>query len=164
MTTNPPTPPTLYRVQHQTSFTRYEPSIGFEANVVYWMAYSHWFNGKKVREHLDWNSRPLEPSPFISLFDNLADAKKRASFHRSRGDRDVFVAQIDTSRCIQHRLSIQFLDGPIEMNGWIHPETKTMLFPMREVGGKLRLEPGTVQRSEWLALGCIPQEMVTRLG
>jgi hypothetical protein len=61
----------FFRVQHERSFTYYEPSVGFEAKGFYWMDYSHWFNPLKVRKHLDWNDKSSEPSPFISVFDNL---------------------------------------------------------------------------------------------
>jgi len=155
--------PRLYRVQHERSFTHYEPSIGFVAKGFYWMDYSHWFNPRKVRKHLDRDDRSLEPSPFISLFDNLADAERRASFHRKRGDSNVFVAQIDMSEFERYCLSIQFLEGSIEIHGWIHPRERTKLFSMQEIGRKFHIEFSIIQRSEWLALESIPPEMITHM-
>jgi len=69
------TPPKLYRVQHSTSFTHHGYQEGFRAKGTYWMDYSHWFNRGKVTKHLDWKDRSLEPSPFISLFNNLSRPK-----------------------------------------------------------------------------------------
>lgn len=172
--------PRLYRVQHERSFTYYEPSIGFMSKGCYYMDYSHWFNPRKVRKHLEWDDRSLEPSPFISLFDNLgetnstnhrtcrilkwtlADTGRRALFHRERGDSNVFIARIDMSGFERYCLSIQFLEGSIDIHGWRHPTKKIMLFPMQEIGRKFHIEPRFIQRSEWLALESIPPEMITR--
>ena len=71
MNTINPAPSALYRVQHEKSFTYHDRHEGFVANGQYYMDYSHWINAKKVRNHLNWNDTSDEPSPFISLFDNL---------------------------------------------------------------------------------------------
>lgn len=63
--------PALYRVQHKGSFTYHDGHEGFVARGRYFMDYSHWINPTKVRMHLKWKDRSNEPSPFISLFDNL---------------------------------------------------------------------------------------------
>ncbi len=70
--TNPPQ--TLYRVQHSTSFTKYDDVKGFEANGHYATDYSEWINLSKVQNHLDPNDKSCEPSPFISLFENFSKA------------------------------------------------------------------------------------------
>jgi len=68
-------PQRLYRVQHATSYTHYAADEGFIANGSYLMDYSHWLNPEKVTGHLDWSNRSAEPTPFISLFDNLGNAQ-----------------------------------------------------------------------------------------
>lgn len=70
MSTTPPAPQTLYRVQYKNSFTHYSNDQGFLAQGRYHMDYTHWFKPLKVRNHLDWKDRSLEPTPFISLFDD----------------------------------------------------------------------------------------------
>lgn len=95
------------------------------------------------------------------LTETIADARKRASFHRGKGHRDVFIAQVNVSDTEPYRLRIEFLQGPIELSGRIHRATNTMLFPMQEIGPKFHIE--LVQQSEWLALQCVPPELITYL-
>ena len=59
----------FYRVQHQDSFTVFENNT-FESNGHYYIANSHWLNRQRVNRHLYWQDRSIEPSPFISVFDN----------------------------------------------------------------------------------------------
>ncbi|PMD66302.1 uncharacterized protein K444DRAFT_607727 [Hyaloscypha bicolor E] len=153
--------PKLYRVQHSTSFTHHANHEGFRAKGTYWMDYSHWFNPRKVTKHLDWKDRSLEPSPFISFFDNLKDTQMRASFHRKAGCEGVFVAEIDISNFTPYCLRIEFLEGPIELNGLLHTPTTTMLFPLVELRSKFHLDFRIIQSSEWIALSYIPPEIVT---
>jgi len=76
----------------------------------------------------------------------------------------VFIAQIaPTFGFNPYSLPIQFLNDSINMNGWIHPETKTLFFPMQEIGSKFSIEFQAIQRSEWLALTSIPQEIITHI-
>lgn len=62
-------PKAFYRVQHDRSFTLYDDD-GFEARGHYTMDCGHWINRRKLEQHLNWNDRSPEPSPFISVFDN----------------------------------------------------------------------------------------------
>jgi hypothetical protein len=83
---------------------------------------------------------------------------------RGRGERNVFIAQIvPTSQFNPYCLPIQFLNDRIYMNGWIHPATKTLFFPMQEIWSKFSIEFRVIQRSEWLALTSIPQEIITHI-
>lgn len=76
----------------------------------------------------------------------------------------MFIAQIvPTSEFNPYCLPIQVLNDRINMNGWIHPETKTLFFPMQEIGSKFSIESSVIQRSEWLALTSIPQEIITNI-
>jgi hypothetical protein len=69
----------------------------------------------------------------------------------------VFISQIaPTSGFNPYCLSIQFLNDRINLDGWIHPETKTSFFPMQEIGSKFSIEFQAIQSSEWLALSSIP--------
>lgn len=61
----------LYRVHSASSFTVYDEQHGFEARGHYLMDPSHWINKGRFESHLRWEDRPLEPTPFISLFDNF---------------------------------------------------------------------------------------------
>ena len=63
-------PPSLYRIQHNNSYTIFEPTHGFESRGHYLMGYSFWLNKGRLESHLTWSARPDEPSPFISAFDN----------------------------------------------------------------------------------------------
>ncbi|KAH7563664.1 hypothetical protein BM1_00711 [Bipolaris maydis] len=110
-----PVPLTLFRVQHGSSFTYHDENEGFVAKGHYWMDYSHWVNPTKVRKHLDWWDKSSEPSPFISLFSNLPDARERASFHQGKGHRDIVIAQVNLTETVPYRLRIQFPEGPIEL-------------------------------------------------
>jgi hypothetical protein len=49
----------------------------------------------------------------------------------------------------------------ITLEGIIDPSTEVMIFHMAYVGRKFRLEPGTIQQSEWLVVSCIPPELIT---
>jgi len=92
----------------------------------------------------------------------IAEAQERASLHRQKGERNVFIAQVATSEFEPYCLSIQFLKDRIDINGWFHPETKTLFFSMQEIGIKFSIAFRFIQRSEWLALTSIPQEIITR--
>jgi hypothetical protein len=73
----------------------------------------------------------------------------------------VIIAQIATSELIPYCLPIQFLEGTIEINGWIHPVTKTMFFSMQEIGAKFHIDFRMIQPSDWLALLSIPPELIS---
>jgi hypothetical protein len=64
-------PPTLYRVQHNRSFTYYADEHGFQAREGRSEDMCYYFDPQRIYKHLDWNDRSMEPTPFISLFDNL---------------------------------------------------------------------------------------------
>ena len=91
----------------------------------------------------------------------LEDTQKRASFHRKASCEGVFVAEIDTSNFTPYCLRIEFLEGPIELNGLVHTPTTTMLFPLVELRSKFHLDFRIIQSSEWIALSYIPPEIVT---
>lgn len=157
-----PVPPALYRVQHEGSFTFHDHREGFIANGKYMMNYSHWINQTKVMEHLDEKSRPMEPSPFISLFDNIGDARRKAIYHLRQGRRNVIIAQINTAGVLKSdRLCIQFSNISIEIPSWRHPATDTLFLPMSELGPSFRINLKSIQRSEWLAISSIPAELIT---
>jgi hypothetical protein len=52
----------------------------------------------------------------------------------------MFIAQVATSKLMQYCLSIQFLNDYIDINGWIYPGTKTLFFPMQEIGSKFSID------------------------
>jgi hypothetical protein len=71
-------PPTLYRVQHERSFTHYDDTKGFKAKGSCSMHDSHWLVPSRVRKHLNWSDRSNELTPFISLFDNECESNFRS--------------------------------------------------------------------------------------
>jgi hypothetical protein len=73
----------------------------------------------------------------------------------------VNIAQIATSELTPYCIPIQFLEGPIEINGWIHCATKTMFFSMQEIDVKFHIDFRMIQSSEWLALLYIPSELIS---
>jgi hypothetical protein len=91
---------------------------------------------------------------------STADAQNRALWHRNKGHHSVFIAQVDAAKFVPYRLRIQFSEGPIELFGWKHPTTNTLLFPMQEIGSQFYLDFRMVQRSEWLTLLSIPPELI----
>lgn len=68
--------PTFYRVQHSSSFTDYGLNTGFHAKGRYYMRTDHIINAQRINSHLNWGARPTEPSPYISVFDNLGKKKE----------------------------------------------------------------------------------------
>jgi hypothetical protein len=68
---DPTLPPRFYRVQHNNSFTYYSQENGFLSQASYYIDFNHWLNQAKIAKHLDWMDRSLQPTPFISMFDNI---------------------------------------------------------------------------------------------
>jgi len=77
-------PKAFYRVQHRSSYTRYDKD-GFYANARYSMHYHHWINQAKFNNHLNRKDRPLEPTPYISVFENLG-ARQTVLISRQTAD------------------------------------------------------------------------------
>ncbi|KAI4283520.1 MAG: hypothetical protein L6R38_002101 [Xanthoria sp. 2 TBL-2021] len=155
-------PQFFYRVQHQGSYTYYHPHTGFEARGHYKMDPSHYINGSKVRSHLKWADRPIEPTPFISVFDNYEDADHRARFHIQRGDHNVFIAAINAESLRPLLFNLNTADGPVDLQIWQTPGYDTFI-SILDLKSALRLEPWMGQASEWLAVDDIPSELITLL-
>ena len=66
-----PQPHYFFRVQSESSFTKYKQDIGFFPKTAYCMDYPYWVNKEKVQSHLTWGDRPEQTTPFVSVFDNL---------------------------------------------------------------------------------------------
>ncbi|KAL8924843.1 MAG: hypothetical protein Q9172_002508 [Xanthocarpia lactea] len=160
----PPPPPYFYRVQHHTSYTYYNPQKGFEANAHYHMDHSHYINGLKVRAHLNWADRSIQPTPFISIFDNYDDANQRKKFHIKRRDHGIFIAAINAKNLQPNILKLNTVDGdPVDLEIWQTPDREHTFISILALRSALRLEAGICQASEWLAIDGISNELITLL-
>jgi hypothetical protein len=177
-------PRTLYRVQHERSFTDHDEDHGFVAQGHCFLHYRHRIDPARVRKHLNWFDQSKEHTPFISLFDferkadysptqhllcqywlriaSTADAQRRFEHHGRRGDTDIFMARVDTADFVPYSLSLALPKGLIEICGFEHPETNTLIFPARKIGRQFGINDSWV-RSEWLAVNSIPPELITIL-
>ena len=68
----------FYRAQSDRSFTEYTANQ-FQSRGSYFVHNSHWLNKGKIERHLAWNDRSVQPTPFISVFDNLRKAQNPLS-------------------------------------------------------------------------------------
>ncbi|KAK4140386.1 uncharacterized protein C8A04DRAFT_14975 [Dichotomopilus funicola] len=160
--TSPRPPPNFYRVQHDQSFTEYDDGR-FESKAHYVMNYHHWVNAKKFHQHLDWKSRvEAEYSPFISVFDNKADAKERARFHLERGCKGVFIAQISSQSLRPTTLEIESSEKIVNLPAWEDPVTGCIFLSTPDVRLYLGVDSRQSSVSEWFALDCISEELITR--
>ncbi|QUC23925.1 uncharacterized protein UV8b_08166 [Ustilaginoidea virens] len=112
----------FYRVQSDESFTHWD-SDGFTAMGRYWMDYCHWINRGKIECHLNWKDRSIEPTPFISIFDNLRDAEQRAELMRA-GNNGVFIAEVVLPDPQQSTLEIDFSDRRVDLPALLHVDDK----------------------------------------
>jgi hypothetical protein len=65
-------PPTfLYRMQHEGSYSPYDSIDGIECQGHYLMANIFRLNKQRLQSDLRKETCPLEPTPFISVFDDL---------------------------------------------------------------------------------------------
>ncbi|PKY02316.1 hypothetical protein P168DRAFT_284037 [Aspergillus campestris IBT 28561] len=163
-----PIPPRFYRVQHNGSYTIFDHADGFESRGHYQMAYAFWLNKD-------------EPTPFISVFDNLGrlftrsakskctpllillvfagDANERALLLRRRNT-GVFVAEIDTSSLQGAILDIQSAVGVIRLPVWVNEKSGITFVSTSAVRTHLEVKLSVSQRSEWFALDHIPYSMI----
>ncbi|KAL4931888.1 uncharacterized protein BDV17DRAFT_227850 [Aspergillus undulatus] len=155
-------PPSFYRVQHDRSYTIFNPQDGFESNGHYLMPYSFWINNGRIRSHLMWGDSPVEPTPFISVFDDIAEARKRVRHHQCRGDTGIFIAEIDTSSLCPKILDIEFADITIQLPAWANNQGTTFI-SSRVVREHLRIQNCIFQDSEWFALDYIPINIVHKI-
>ncbi|TDZ39489.1 hypothetical protein CTRI78_v010585 [Colletotrichum trifolii] len=153
---------TFYRVQSDQSFTHYDEEVGFAPQGNYYMNYEHWVTKDRIEAQLNWKARPLEPSPFISVFDNL-DAKRRAAMLKDVQHTGVFVAEIRVSSPETESLDV----------GYANDKTLPVLTTMDETGvctsaffsthdarRHLAVDHRVSQLSEWFTLGSIPHNMI----
>jgi len=125
------------------------------------MKYDHWVNAKKIHQHLEWENRSLEPSPFISVFDNEDDALTRVQVHRRIGRRAIFVAQINSQSLRPTVLNIGFRGRTTRLPAW-RGHGGTIFLSTIDVRQYLGVQREISQASEWFALDYIPVEMITR--
>jgi hypothetical protein len=152
-------PPNFYRVQHNGPFTHYDDE-GFSAQASYIMDWCQWVNKEKFESHLGWNANPVEPTPYISLFDNLADAQKHADFHVKQGRHGVFIAKVVPSALTLSSWLIRFSNGNINLPVWKAADHHTFI-STSAIGRYLRVSLEISQASEWFAVDVIPANMIT---
>ncbi|KNG89135.1 hypothetical protein ANOM_002999 [Aspergillus nomiae NRRL 13137] len=149
----------FFRCQHDGPFTWFSPWEGFESRGHYHLPLSHWLNREKIEEHLDWRRRPLQPSPFISVFNNEYDANRRAQYHVGHGCSGVFVAEIDTTTLEPVLLPITFAHETVQLPVWTNSDNTTFI-STRAVRWHLGVSHSVSQLSEWFALNYIPASMI----
>ncbi|KAK4150339.1 hypothetical protein C8A00DRAFT_18111 [Chaetomidium leptoderma] len=162
---NPPLdrpPPCFYRVQDQQSFTIYDDIAGFESNAHYWTDFSYWVNPTKFYEHLNWRARPIQESPFISMFDTEGMVV-RAQCHVDSGHTGVFVAQISSSFLLPTHLSLAFEHKTVELPAWQDSRNGSLFLSARDVREYLGVRSENMWDWEWFALDRIPVDMITRI-
>jgi hypothetical protein len=124
-------PQAFYRVQHGCSFTHYDDE-GFSTQASYIMDWCQWVSKEKFESHLDWKASPNEPTSYISLFDNPADAQKRAEFHVKQGRRGVFIAKVVPPALTLTSWLIRFSNVNIDLPVWkpltITPSSRRALY------------------------------------
>ncbi|KAL4947204.1 hypothetical protein BDW69DRAFT_204617 [Aspergillus filifer] len=154
--------PFFYRIQHDRSYTIFDPQYGFESNGHYSMPYSFWLNKGKIESHLDWEACPMQPTPFISVFDDIAKADERLKHHQRRGDTGIIVAAIDTSSLRPTIINIYFADTTVRLPAWKNNEGTTFV-STQAFREHLRVQTSISQASEWLALDCIPLNIIRQI-
>jgi hypothetical protein len=173
-------PKILQRVQYDGSFTQVQQG-GLFAQAQYTMPPSHWLNMSKITKHLNWNDKSSEETtPFISLFDSegrnppnkrrldlpdiwTGDAVTRARFLQDRGYQNVRIISINTSRLHLTTLPVQFSNETMNLPVWMDGATGTVYMAMADIGPLLGVDYRIVQRSEWLATGCVPVQAIIRV-
>ncbi|OJZ79618.1 hypothetical protein ASPFODRAFT_54946 [Aspergillus luchuensis CBS 106.47] len=156
-------PPFFYRVQHDRSYTIFDPQTGFESNGHYSMPYSFWLNKGKVESHSDWQARPIQPTPFISVFDDRAKADERLKHHRCQSDTGIILATIDTSSLSPTIIDIYFANNTtVRLSAWENNEGTTFV-STQAFREHLRVQTSISQASEWFALDCMPLNMICQI-
>ncbi|KAI1258881.1 hypothetical protein F5Y18DRAFT_433900 [Xylariaceae sp. FL1019] len=151
----------FFRVQHDRSFTLWSDVAGFESRAHYLMDYSYWIT-PKLNLHLCWENRSSEPTPFISVFDNEADAYSRALFHAKRKDRNVFIAKITVPKLEATFLLIRFQEGTVQLPAWEDRSSGCVFLSTADVRKHLKIPQAISQLSEWFALDEIPGTLTER--
>lgn len=155
-------PPMFYRVQHASSFTNNEAG-GFAAKGRYCMAdCHHWVNKEIFESHLDWEATPVEATPYISLFDKLADAQNFANLLIGRGFGGVLIARIKppTPSLELTSWSIHLADQAVELPVWRSSKGCTFI-STAAIRRNLGVEVSVSRESEWFAVEEVPSNMVT---
>ena len=173
-------PPRLYRVQHDKSFTMYSPDFGFEARGHYHMSASHWLNEGTIARHLDWKDESEQPTPFISMFDDIGKvsargrpgllcrklipsigkARERAQLFQKLGKTHVFIAEINTLGLKRQDCTIQFENCLKHLPVWQDSDKTITLFAMRDAKNCFNINFRIVQDSEWLSIDEILAERI----
>lgn len=89
--------PTFYRVQDSSSFTLYSEDTGLNSNGKYFMRTDHIINAQRISTHLTWGARPSEPSPFISVFDNLGENTPYPFVRRRSTDKPTMKTKLSNA-------------------------------------------------------------------
>ncbi|KAK1828260.1 hypothetical protein QBC39DRAFT_359897 [Podospora conica] len=132
-------PLNFYRVQHQRSFTIHNET-GFESKGHYYMPLSFWVNHTKLEKHLDWSDSSIEPSPFISVFDNEDNALARAKFHQKQKRKKIFIAQISAQSLTPTVLEIEFADETVHLPAWENRGIGALFISTADVRRYLRVQ------------------------
>jgi hypothetical protein len=151
----------FYRVHHAHSFTTFD-TRGFTSQASYSMERCYWVNKERFETHLFWKARPSEPTPYISVFDNLRDAQARANFHLKKGQRDVIIVKIEPRYLNLDSWSIDFADTDVGLPVWCDGDGHTFI-STDAIRRHLRVNVSISQASEWFAVENIKMSAVTKI-
>jgi hypothetical protein len=154
-------PNAFYRVQHANSFTAFDEQ-GFKSQASYLMDHCHWVNKAMFESHLKWKARPSEPTPYISVFDNMRDAQARADVHLNQGHRIVLIAKIEPRYLNLTSWPIHFADMDVELPVWCSSDGHTFI-STAAIRRHLRVDVRISQASEWFAAEKISANLITEL-
>lgn len=108
---------------------------------------------------MNWKARPLEATPYISLFDNFDDAFKRAQFHVKKGCQGVFIAEIKPKSLVKTEWGIGFANEDVMLPVW-ESEERDAFIATSAIREHLRVDFRISQVSEWFAVNYIPSDMI----
>ncbi|KAF1850676.1 uncharacterized protein K460DRAFT_19601 [Cucurbitaria berberidis CBS 394.84] len=150
----------FYRVTSEQVVTQYLPRSTrgpyvFQAQIGYCWSY---VTREAIEQHL--KSIDRYATPFISVFDNFADALKRAYHFYLRGDERISIVQIDATELVKSNGIQQNIDALVPTWRGIGNGIDEWL-SVAEIAPALGIHPQLVQRSEWLACGQISNSRFT---
>ena len=77
------TPRSFYRVQWETSWTRYSDDEGFWPEAAYRRSLSQSIDLDVILGHLNWGDRRVVSTPFVSVFDDRGMGQTHARNERA---------------------------------------------------------------------------------
>lgn len=148
-------PKYLYRAQHDLSAIVENRDGSFKAGQHYPQEYLVQNFERLLNHHLNW---AIKLSPFISLFDNITDAKRRREYFLEEGQTGAHIRVIEPGTTRREFLQVhQRGGGEVSLPVWTS-ETGCRFFSATDANQHLNVS--YYQSSEWFAIDFIPEENV----